>query len=165
MSAANGREKCFSPPSPKLLAPSFLTMIKNKKLPDNITSLIPKAALYLNTLPDVQFAYLFGGLSRGLPKPLSDVDIAVFLQPQADMIERKMEILGELTDILKTDEIDLVILNKAPLPLKMRILSNKKVLVDKKPFDRNAYESLIIRKYMDFSFIEKGILKRRFPNG
>ncbi len=140
-------------------------MIKNKKLPENIISLIPKAASFLEALPDVQFAYLFGGLSKAPPKPLSDVDIAVFLQPQADVVDRKMEIIGELIDILKTDEIDLVILNKAPLPLKMRILSNKKVIVDKYPYNRHAYESLTMRKYFDFSVLEKKILKRRFSNG
>jgi len=37
-----------------------------------------------------------------------------------------MEILGELIDLLQTEEIDLVILNVAPLTLRMKILENKK---------------------------------------
>lgn len=116
-------------------------------------------------MPEIEFAYLFGGLARSTVHPLSDVDIAVYLDRNADMNEIKFDILGRLIDILKTDEIDLVVLNKAPLPLSMRILANKKILVDKKPFTRHAYESLTTRQYFDFSIFEKKILKRRFLNG
>ncbi|MCD6266230.1 MAG: hypothetical protein J7K02_09745 [Deltaproteobacteria bacterium] len=50
-----------------------------------------------------------------------------------------MDILGELMMLLETDEIDLVILNAAPLTLKMKILENKKVIVDNNPFLRYNY--------------------------
>jgi uncharacterized protein len=139
-------------------------MIKYQKLPKNITELLPTAAFYLNSLPEVQFVYLFGGLAKGDTTPLSDLDLAIYLNPGEDTSERKLEILGELIDILQTDEIDLVILNRAPLPLRMQILKYKKVLVDKVPFKRHIYESLTMREYFDFSYIEKGILKRRFFN-
>jgi len=128
-------------------------------------ALIPNAVEYLNSLPFVSFSYLFGGLTKKGLLPLSDVDIAVFLSPQKNIPERKLEILGGLIDTLKTDEIDLVVLNCAPLPLKMRILSHGKLLTDKAPFIRHAYESLTMREYFDFSYIEKNILKRRFLNG
>lgn len=128
-------------------------------------SLMPKAAAFLNSAPEVEFAYVFGGLTGPEIRPLSDIDIAVHLDRNADFVEAKFDILGRLSEIFKTDEIDLVILNKAPLPLSMRILSNNKLLVDKKPFVRHAYESLTMREYFDFSYLEKSILKRRFLNG
>ena len=67
--------------------------------------------------------------------------------------------------LLETDEIDLVILNAVPLTLKMKILRNKKVIVDNNPFLRYNYESLTMRKYFDFSIKETGILERRFLHG
>lgn len=94
--------------------------------------------------------------------PLSDVDIAVYLKELADVRKEKMEILGTLIDLLQTDEIDLVILNKAPLTLRMKILENKKVIVDNVPSLRHQYESLTMREYFDFSVREMGILERRF---
>lgn len=42
-----------------------------------------------------------------------------------------MEILGKLMELLETEEIDLVILNTAPLTLRMKILENKKIIADK----------------------------------
>ena len=140
-------------------------MIKHKKLPANIEDLIPKALTYLQSMPDILFAYLFGSFGRGKQLPLSDVDIAVYLKEPTVVQEKKMEILGALIDILQTDEIDLVVLNSAPLPLRMRILESKRVIVDREPFVRHHYESLTMREYFDFSILEKGILKRRFLGG
>jgi len=140
-------------------------MIKSKKLPANIEDLIPKALTYLQSRPEILFAYFFGSFGKGKHFPLSDMDIAVYLKEGSDVPEKKMEILGTLIDILQTDEIDLVVLNSAPLPLRMGILENKKVIVDHEPFLRHHYESLTMREYFDFSVKEKDILYRRFLSG
>jgi len=140
-------------------------MIRHKKLPANIEDLISKALTYLQSMPDIIFAYLFGSFAKGKNFPLSDVDIAVYLKEPSDIQEKKMEILGTLIDILQTDEIDLVALNCAALPLRMRILENKKVVVDREPFLRHHYESLTMREYFDFSILESEILNRRFLSG
>jgi predicted nucleotidyltransferase len=140
-------------------------MIRHKKLPANIEDLIPQAVAYLQSRGDINFAYLFGSFGRGKHFPLSDVDIAVYLKEPSDVQEKKMEILGALIDILQTDEIDLVILNSASLPLRMRILESKKVIVDREPFVRHHYESLTMREYFDFSILENQILNRRFLSG
>jgi len=81
------------------------------------------------------------------------------------MAEKKLEILGELSGILETDEIDLVILNSEPLPLAMKILQSKKVIVDKEPFTRHRFESLVMRKYFNFSIKEAAILEKRYLSG
>jgi predicted nucleotidyltransferase len=140
-------------------------MIKYSKIPDNIQGLLPHAQAYLRARKDVLFAYLFGSLARGKPSSLSDVDIAVYLSEDADVLEKKMEILGKLIELLETDEIDLVVLNSAPLTLKMKILENRKILTDNSPFLRHQYESLTMREYFDFSIREMAILERRFLHG
>jgi len=140
-------------------------MIKYQKLPENILQLLPKASDYLASHPKVLFAYLFGGLVKGGLQPLSDVDLAVYLADSHSFSEIKLDILGNLIDILQTDEIDLVVLNTAELPLKMNVLKNKKVIVNKHPFPRHIFESLTMRKFYDFSMIESAILHRRFMNG
>jgi hypothetical protein len=93
------------------------------------------------------------------------VDIALYLTEKVSFAEKKLEILGNLVNILRTDEIDLVVLNKAPLTLRMKILENKKIIVDKAPFLRHQYESLTMRKYFDFAFKESSILRERFLRG
>ena len=140
-------------------------MIRHSKLPKDILDRIEYAASYLETRNDVLFAYLFGGLSKGKPKPLSDVDIAVYLAENTERIQAKSEIVEKLVDILRTDEIDVIILNQSSLPLCMNVLKHNRLLVDKKPYIRHVYQSLIIRKYCDFHHFESNILKRRFCHG
>jgi hypothetical protein len=139
--------------------------MRHKKLPDNIERLLPEAEIYLQSHPEVVFAYLFGSLAKGEPMPLSDVDIAIFVNEVVDFAETKLEILGRLTDILQTDEVDLVLLNTDNLPLVYNVLKNHKLIADKNPFERHIFESLAMRKYFDFSIKESTMLKRRYFHG
>jgi predicted nucleotidyltransferase len=140
-------------------------MIKFRKLPVNIEDLLPKSINYLEKRQDIEFAYLFGSIGKGKRLPLSDVDIAIYLNDLSQMHEKMMEILGMLMNLLETDEIDLVILNDAPLTLRMKILEGKTVIVDHSPFVRHRFESLVMREYFDFSAVEKAIVERRFLSG
>jgi predicted nucleotidyltransferase len=140
-------------------------MIKFKKLSENIHELLPKVKVYLNDHPNVIFAYLFGGYSRGTLSPMSDIDIAVYLSGNSDVLQMKIELLGKLIELLETDEIDLVILNTSSLPLIARVIGSKVIIVDKEPLLRHDYESLNLREYFDFSIKEMDILKRRYLLG
>ena len=140
-------------------------MIKTNKLPENILELLLDARDYLKAHPKVIFSYLFGSLAKHKPLPLSDVDIAIYLKGDSYFAECKLDILGRLMDILHTDEIDLVILNRADLSLVRNIIKSKKIIVDKDPFERHLFESLIIRKSFDFSFKELHQLRRRYLHG
>jgi predicted nucleotidyltransferase len=139
-------------------------LIRNTSIKHDILKLVPEAKIYLRSRKDILFAYLFGSYARNKVGPLSDVDIAVYLTKD-DLSIKKMDILGDLIDIFKTDEIDLVILNTAPLTLRMKILQNKYLLADNEPFVRHAYESVTVRSYFDFYKFEKSILERRYLNG
>lgn len=139
-------------------------MIKHTPLPDTIHERLPRVETYLKNRSDVWFAYLFGGLATGRVHPLSDVDIAVYLA-EGDFSEKRLTLLGDLTNLLKTDEIDLVILNTAPLTLRMEILRPRRIIADNRPFKRHVYESLTVRSYLDFSKRQKRMLERRFLNG
>jgi hypothetical protein len=140
-------------------------MIRRSKLPDDILARIQDAADYLEQRNEVEFAYLFGGLAKGAAKPLSDVDIAVYLSEEADQVQAKFEMITDLVDILCTDEIDLLILNQSTLSLCINVLKHHHILVDKKPLARYAYQSLIMRKYFDHHRFESSILRRRYYNG
>ncbi|HLA27548.1 MAG TPA: nucleotidyltransferase domain-containing protein [Syntrophales bacterium] len=113
----------------------------------------------------VKFAYLFGSAARKEQNRLSDTDIAVYLDEDCDHSDEKLHIIGQLMNHLATDRFDLVLLNKAPLPLAARVIRCHQVLVDRDPFFRHRYESRIMREYFDFSVLEESILNRRFALG
>lgn len=113
----------------------------------------------------IVFAYLFGSCARHEEIPQSDIDIAIYLAEHTDPLEEKLSLMGDLSAHLQRDDIDIVIMNSAPLSLLGRIMAHRKVLLDRNPYFRNAFESLTIRKYLDFSIKEKTLLERRFGFG
>ena len=139
--------------------------MKFAKLHDDILSRLPEVERFLHSHPDVIFAYLFGSLAGEMKKLPDDVDIAVYIAQYEDFGKTKLEILGRLADILQTDDIDLIVLNTASLPLVINILKKMRVLVDKKPFKRHAFVSVAMRKYFDFSIKEMAQLRRRYLSG
>lgn len=88
-------------------------------------------ANFFRSIDSVNFAYLFGSIVRGDTNELSDVDIAIMLDEslsKKDMFNKELDLISELTCVLKSDKIDLVVLNDAPLLLKYNIIKDGHVL-------------------------------------
>jgi len=119
---------------------------------------------YLRGRDDIAFAYLFGSSAQGTLNPLSDLDIAVHLT-ERPFSDKRLGILGDLIDILHTDNLDLIILNTASEGLRARVIRSRVILADNLPFVRHLFESRTIRAYMDFSKIENRILEQRYLRG
>ncbi len=126
---------------------------------------VEQAGAVLAASPSVLFAYLFGSLARGTAGPLSDIDVAVYLKEGADSGEVKLDLAAGLMLALGTDRVDVVVLNGAPLPLQARVVRCNRLLLDRAPHLRHAFESLVLREYFDFSRFEEAILHRRFSLG
>ena len=124
--------------------------------------IINVATDYLATRDDIIFAYLFGSYAKEKQTHLSDIDIAVYIREKKGISDKKLKILMDLSKLLKTDDIDLVILNRAPISLLTKILAHKIILNDKNPTIRHSFESLNMRMGFDFSYLEKRILEQRF---
>jgi len=113
----------------------------------------------------IVFAYLFGSCARREETAQSDIDIAVYLAEDTDPIEEKLSLIGDLMASLQRNDIDIVVMNSASLSLLGRIMAHRQVLLDRNPHFRHAFESLAIRKYLDFCLKEKSLLERRFGLG
>jgi predicted nucleotidyltransferase len=140
-------------------------MIKFEKVPADILCRISDVKLILTEDGNIIFAYLFGGLTKGDVKPFSDIDLAVYLRDNEHLGEYKLQLFDRLTQALGTSELDLIILNSAPISLTGRILQTRQVLVDKEPFLRHNYESLILRDFFDFKVKEDILLSGRYGIG
>ena len=97
-------------------------------------------------------AMLFGSQALDSAGPLSDVDIAVWADPGLDRAERfdlRLELIGAATGALRTEEVDLVVLNDAPPLLRHRALRDSVRLVDRDPRCRIRLETRAILDYLD----------------
>jgi len=106
---------------------------------------------FFSTKDNVILAYLFGSTVRGDANILSDVDIAVMLDEnlsKKDVLDIELNLISELTHLLKTDKVDLIVLNDAPLLLNHNIIKTGKVLKCDET-KRVQFETKILSKYLD----------------
>lgn len=128
-------------------------------------SLFGTLADVLDRQKDVLFGYVFGSQALGAAGPRSDVDVAVYLAPGVDAFESRIHILGALQSALRTDAVDLLVLNTAPLSIAGRMLLTRRVLVDQDPHARHRYESLTAREFSDFRIREHRLLDLMVKRG
>ncbi|MBI3333109.1 MAG: nucleotidyltransferase domain-containing protein [Candidatus Omnitrophica bacterium] len=108
---------------------------------------------YFRTRPEVQAAYLFGSQATGRSNQLSDVDVAVLIDPSQIRTSLpygyKAEICADLMKLLRTNSVDLVLLNEAPVFLLHQILKSGRCLFAKDRHARIRFEAKAIGRYLD----------------
>lgn len=84
---------------------------------------------YFKKNDNIILAFLFGSRAKGFSRKISDLDVAVYFKPKEYLeIETEKDYPGEdkiwpdLVDILETDEIDFLILNRARPSLVYNVL-------------------------------------------
>jgi len=128
-------------------------MIKFKKIEHDPRKLFPKLIKMFKQDEDVIAVYLFGSYATGNIGPLSDVDIAVLLYskfPSESYFDKELYLLLKASDILRTDEVDLVILNRALFSFAYNILRENKLLFCRNDLERVKFQTKIVDGYLDF---------------
>lgn len=98
--------------------------------------------------PDVQAVYLFGSSVSGHTRPDSDLDLAVV--PRHPRVHsRKLDMLADLARAGFCD-VDLVFLDIDDIVLKYEAVRQNKLVYQREDFDRGAFYSQVVRKYLDF---------------
>jgi len=97
----------------------------------------------------VAAAYLFGSQASGGAGPLSDVDIAVVLLPGFAGAGARSDLFAAVVEALGTGEVDLVMADRAPPPLRHRIVRDGLRLVDRAPRTRVRFETRALLDYLD----------------
>jgi predicted nucleotidyltransferase len=111
-------------------------------------------AEYLSTVPEVVLGFLFGSYARGEGWPDSDVDCAVLLAdgvPAAAAFDLRLRVIDGLTRAIRRDDVDLAILNEAPLALAYRVLRDGKLLFCRDHAAYVRYRVRTLNLYFDFA--------------
>lgn len=133
-------------------------MIRFSKIKHNVREFFPDLIQYFSTRQDIAFAYLFGSYGVGKETPMSDVDIADFMNvnvPKSQYFDIKLELMANIAQILKTDEVDVIILNQADMIFAYHIVSSRKTLFEKDAAVRVEYEVRVLDRYFNSEPIRK----------
>jgi len=104
---------------------------------------------------DIALVYLFGSQVSGRTGPLSDVDIAVLLSPKfppQKYAEKQIDLINKVMSRLKTNQVDVVLLNRAPLNFQNNVVREGRIVLGRNNA-RMAYENKIFCLYLDFKHV------------
>lgn len=114
----------------------------------------------------VQVAYLFGSQALGCAGPTSDYDFAILLKGNGkeDFLEKQIYFMKELSDLLHTTKVEVLILNEAPPRIAHQVLKYGKVVFQRNNRARVLFETKTENLYFDYQYFyqvgDKYLLKR-----
>jgi uncharacterized protein len=107
----------------------------------------------------VLFAYLFGSQARKDTGPLSDLDIAVYLDETVeDLFSYRLRLIEMMMKILKDERVDIVVLNNANPLLRHEVMKVGIVLKENKVL-RVSFEVKTAKDYLDTVHLRQVQLK------
>ena len=101
------------------------------KLPEDITDRLPVLIEKIEKDQDIVALYAFGSLTAGDLKPLSDLDFGTLISGKLDKqkrFDKHLDLIGKFNEVLKTDEVDLVMMNDAPMRFSHNIIKSGKLI-------------------------------------
>jgi predicted nucleotidyltransferase len=112
-----------------------------------------KITAFFNTdarVADVVAVYLFGSAARGTDGAGSDIDVGLLYRraPGATLTEQPFDVAADLSEALGR-EVDLVVMDSAPVDLVKRILRDGDLLVERDRGARVAFEVRARNEYFD----------------
>lgn len=125
----------------------------------NLNNILPNLEAYFRSKREIDFAYLFGSLATGRDGPLSDVDVAFFLNgKRSNFFKTRLTVITDLMDLFNRNEIDAIPLNDASPLLRFKVIKNGCLLFQKNKSQRINFEIKSSFEYLDF----KPLLDRYF---
>ena len=98
---------------------------------------------------NILLAYIFGSQVTGKTGLLSDYDFAVFLSRKPSF-QFKYRLKNKLVNVLNAEQIDLVILNNAPIELKYKVIAAGKIIFQKNSATKVEFEADTLSRYFDY---------------
>lgn len=127
-------------------------------------TLISRLAEFFKSREYVELAYLFGSTAEENRSPLSDIDIGIYLSSKptkGERIEKRLELTAELAGFLKTESVDLVVMNDSSAVINFEIIkSNIPVFIRDEDFKIDV-EQKVMSLYLDRKYHEN-LLNRAF---
>ncbi|HET6387461.1 MAG TPA: nucleotidyltransferase domain-containing protein [Armatimonadota bacterium] len=126
---------------------------RDKPLLFDVTAARERLALFFASRPEARVAFLFGSRAHGKLRPSSDVDIAIWMDPSLSDECRALlglDWMGRLPDALGyAGDLDLLVLNDAPLPLAWDVVHAPVILYETEPEAGLAVAAHLRRSYRD----------------
>ena len=100
--------------------------------------------------PHIILAYLFGSQVRGDIGPLSDIDVAVFLDDADETGTIRGNLRASLAAAVDHERVDVVFLNRAAVQFAYAVIVHGELIYERDAYTRVEYEAKIMSLYFDY---------------
>jgi len=143
--------------------------VRHSEVVVDAAKLVDELARALAARPEICEAYLFGSQARGDAQPHSDVDVAVYIDPTTPLDEGfgiDCAIAADLMKALGTNDIDVVLLNRAGPLLYHRVLRDGIRVLAHDLAATTRREGMALSRYCDYlPQLDKIQAAERFAQG
>ena len=117
---------------------------------EEVDRLVVALAVRCRDLP-VLLLYLHGSHAKGAQGPLSDIDLAVLIEPDAARDrERRFEVFLALEEVCCRDDVDFVNMNTAGPIIKDRVVRSGRLVYARSDTVRIRFEAAAVKEALDF---------------
>lgn len=113
-----------------------------------------RIASVLEPRPEVLEAYLFGSHAHGAAQPHSDIDVAVYIDEtvaEEGAFGYRAQLITEIMADLRSNDIDLLILNRAPPVLYYHVLRDGIRVLSRDLAATTTRERYAVSRYCDYA--------------
>ena len=107
--------------------------------------------------PRILIALLFGSVAKGQTTPLSDIDIAVFWEPnkfsEEELFRNTLRLTGQIVDITKFEAVQVVSLNSSSPEIRFHVFKHGIVLKSVSEVLLFDLHHQAVRDYLDTQYI------------
>ena len=125
------------------------------KLPLDVTNRIPLLIKRISKDKEIIALFSFGSLAGGNLKPLSDLDFGILVSNILDRkkrFDKHLDLIGLFNRVLGTDEVDLILMNDAPVRFSHNILKTGKLLFGADTGALTNFIEKTVKVFLDFRY-------------
>lgn len=124
----------------------------------DILKALPLIQDFAKNEPNILLVYLFGSYTDGTAYAKSDLDLAVLFDTDIDL-RAEMTLQVKLSETIGFEEIDLLNLNKAPLPMRFKVIATGRLIHEADPDRTSDFLEDLFQRYHDQEFRYKSFFK------
>jgi predicted nucleotidyltransferase len=134
-----------------------LSETDKKEIKEKIKDILEKKS-------EISFAFTHGSFVK--EGHFRDIDIAIFLdQIPESLIDYELSLETELMSAVGTYQVDVRVLNMAPLSFKYNVIKNGAILLVKDDNKRTDFQEVVLSLYFDFEPYRNNYLRETIGTG
>jgi len=117
----------------------------------NVDNKLPELISFFKARDDIVAVWIVGSYGTKYQTENSDIDLAILFSKEIRFFD-ELDLEVQISDILQTDKVDIINLNKAPLTLRFKAISEGREIIKKDSIKVADFEEVVLDLYQDHEY-------------